>query len=89
MAIDILPVSSDTTIAIASVSSVIPIAARCLVPSLLLTFRLLLVGNTAPAQDILSPWIITPPSWRGLFGKKIDTKSSLDVSAYRLVAFSM
>ena len=55
MAIDILPVSSDTTIAIASVSSVIPIAARCLVPSLLLTFRLLLVGNTAPAQDILSP----------------------------------
>ena len=55
MAIDILPVSSDTIIAIQSLSSLIPNAARCRVPNFLFILPFKLIGNTAPALVILFP----------------------------------
>ena len=89
IAIEILPVSSETISEIQSVSSEIPNAALCLVPNLLLIFKLSLVGKTAPALVILSPWIITPPSCNGLLGKKIEISKSLDISAYIFFYFSI
>lgn len=62
LANDILPVSSDTTIAILSVSLEIPIAALCLVPNSFAIFLSLASGNMHAAAAILLLLITTAPS---------------------------
>ena len=61
-ALEIIPVSSLTIIAMASEFSVIPIPAQCLVPRLLFRFLFPVSGSTQPAAKILSPLIRTAPS---------------------------
>ena len=61
-ATEISLVSSDTMTTTASVCSVIPKAARCLVPMILLKFGLSDNGNKQAAAMIRSPRQINPPS---------------------------
>ena len=75
MANDILPVSSDTTIAILSVSLEIPIAALCLVPNSFAIFLSLASGNMHAAAAILLLLITTAPSCSGVFGVNIFTNN--------------
>ena len=83
-AIDTFPVSSETTIVIASVISLIPIAARCLEP-----YRdgisAVVGGKYALAHAILSPWIITAPSCSGVEVTKMEVKSSAVTSEFKRV----
>lgn len=59
---EMLPVSSDTTIASASVSSVMPMAALCLIPKFAGMLVLSVIGNVHLAAAILPPEIIRAPS---------------------------
>src|ERR1700683_4641572 len=61
-AMEMEPSSSETTSTTASVSSVMPIAARCRVPSERLTLGFAESGSTHAADKIWSPLIITAPS---------------------------
>ena len=72
----ICPVSSDTTIAAASLSSVSPIAARCRVPSSRLTRGLTVSGRKQAAAATRSSWRMTAPSCSGEPGWKIVTSRS-------------
>ena len=70
MTIEMLPVSSETTIAILlSAISETPNAARCLVPASLGKVSLSARGRTEPAVFISLSLMTTAPSWRGEFGK--------------------
>ena len=62
---EMLPVCSDTTIAMESFSSVSPMAARCLDPSSLLSFGLTVSGRKQAAAATRSSWMMTAPSCRG------------------------
>ena len=62
---EMLPVSSDTTIATASFSSVRPMAARCRVPRSLLTNGLTVSGRKQAAAATRSSWTMTAPSCSG------------------------
>ena len=66
-----LPVSSDTTIATASFSSVRPMAARCREPSSLLSFGLTVSGRKQAAAATRSSCTITAPSCSGDDGWKM------------------
>ena len=59
---EIIPVSSDTTTATESFSSVRPIAARCRDPSSRLRRGLTVSGRKHAAAAIRSSWMITAPS---------------------------
>ena len=59
------PVSSDTTMATASFSSVRPIAARWRVPSSRDTLGFTESGRKQAAAAMRSPWTITAPSCSG------------------------
>jgi hypothetical protein len=67
---EMMPVSSETTTATASVSSVIPSAARCRVPKSLDSSGLLVSGRKQAAAAMRSSWTITAPSWSGVSGVK-------------------
>ena len=62
---EICPVSSDTTTATASLSSVRPIAARCRVPSSRPTRGLTVSGRKHAAAATRSSWRMTAPSCSG------------------------
>ena len=68
---EILPVSSDTTIASASVSSVIPMAALCLIPKFAGMSVFSVIGRVHRAATILSPEMTMAPSCRGEFLKNM------------------
>ena len=70
------PVSSDTTIATASFSSVRPIAARCREPSSLLSFGFTVSGRKQAAAAMRSSCTITAPSCSGDAGWKMLTSRS-------------
>ena len=72
---EIFPVSSDTTTARASVTSVIPNADRCLSPIDLGILVLCETGNMQAAEAIRSSAIIMAPSCKGLFLKNIFSMS--------------
>ena len=78
---DTAPVSSDTTITTASVSSEIPKAARCRVPSVRASCRSRESGRKQPAALIRSLCTMAAPSWRGEPGWKIEPRSSADTTA--------
>ena len=80
-ATEILPLSSETIIASESVFSVIPAAALCLIPKLDGKLSFSIVGRTHLAALMVSPVIMTAPSCKGLFLKKILCKKMLDVLA--------
>jgi len=90
---EIAPVSPDIVITTASVSSVIPRAALCRVPSIFPTSGLRLKGRKLPAAIIRSPLITTAPSCSGDCGIKIllrrdfseATASEIDNEVKRLV----
>ena len=73
---EIVPVSSDTTIARASVSSVRPIAARWRLPSVRLSSGFTVRGRKQAAAATRFPWRITAPSWSGVAGWKMLTSRS-------------
>ena len=63
---EIVPVSSETTITTASVSSVTPTAARCRVPTPPGQILGKVSGRMQPAGEMLRPSAITAaPSWSG------------------------
>ena len=66
-----LPVSSDTTIATESFSSVRPIAARCRDPSSLLNFGFTVSGRKQAAAAMRSSCTMTAPSCSGDWGRKM------------------
>jgi hypothetical protein len=68
------PVSSETTTMRASLSSERPTAARWRVP--VLPMSRAERGKTQPAARMRSPSMMTPPSWRGVWGKKMVARSS-------------
>src|SRR6185436_19494499 len=73
---EMMPVSSDTTMAMASFSSVRPIAARCRDPSSLLRRGLIVSGRKQAAAATRSFCTMTAPSWSGDFGWKIASSRS-------------
>ena len=81
---EILPVSSETTIIIASLLSDIPIAALCLVPRLGSTSMRLVKGKKQPAAAILPSEITTAPSCKGALLKNKFLKSKELTSALRI-----
>ena len=66
----IWPFSSDTTMTIASVCSVMPRAARWRVPKRSVWIDVSASGRSAPAATIRSSRMITAPSWSGDFGRE-------------------
>ena len=80
MAIEIFPVSSDTTTATQSVSFDIPIAALCLVPNSLAISLSSANGNMHEAAAILLSLITTAPSWSGVLGVNMFTSNCGDIS---------
>ena len=75
-AMEIVPVSSDTTIIMASEFSLKPKAARCLVPSTFESSFCSVSGNTPAASSMRLLEISTAPSCRSVLSKKIVSKSS-------------
>ncbi len=73
---EIQPVSSETTTASASFSSVRPMAARCLVPRSLLRRGFTVSGRKQAAAEMRFSWMITAPSWSGDPAWKIVTSRS-------------
>ena len=71
-----MPVSSDTTIATASVSSESPIAARWRLPSVRLSSGWTVSGRKQAAAATRLPWITTAPSCSGVAGWKMLTSRS-------------
>ena len=82
------PVSSETTMTTASVSSVMPMAARWRVPSFFCSWSFCESGKRHPAARIDSPAIMTPPSCRGDRGKNREVSSSAETMAARGVPLS-
>src|SRR5262249_14718018 len=78
---EIVPRSSDTRIASASVSSEMPIAARWRVPKRLGRPSLSDSGRKLAAAAMRSPETITAPSWSGVPGAKSVTSSSYETDA--------
>ena len=76
----------DTTTAMASEISVMPMAARCRVPTCS-TVGDWASGSTTPAATTRSPWMITAPSCSGALGQKMLSISSLDSNASTAVPF--
>ena len=74
--IEMLPVSSDTTIATASFSSVRPIAARWREPSSLLNFGFTVSGRKQAAAATRSSCTMTAPSCSGDVGWKMLSSRS-------------
>ena len=83
MAREMVPVSSETTRTAASVSSDRPIAARCLVRVWKGLRRRWAAGRgrRQAAATIVSPLMMTAPSWSGERGKKIETSRFFDRTA--------
>ena len=81
MANEIVPVSSETIIIIASEISDNPIAALCLVPSFLLIFLFPVKGSTQPDANILFFPIIVAPSCNGVFITNIFSKRFAEIFA--------
>src|SRR6185503_4287850 len=76
IASEMVPVSSETTIAIASFSSVSPSAARWRVPRSRLTRGFTDSGRKHAAAAMRSPWMITAPSCSGDAGwKMLESRS--------------
>src|SRR5262249_42420796 len=80
-AIEMPPVSSETTTTTASVSSARPRAARWRVPSVRASRRLRDSGRKQPATLMRPPWTKTAPSWSGEVGRKTLPSSSADTVA--------
>ena len=83
------PVSSETTIVMASLTSLIPTAALWRVPN---SFGIKLLsdsGKYALATAIFSFLIITAPSCSGVFGMKILISNSPVISASKSIPVSM
>ena len=76
-ATEMVPVSSETMTTSASETSLIPIAARCLVPKSELILRFCVRGSTQPAAAMRSSRIKTAPSCKAAFVKKIFLSNSL------------
>lgn len=81
-AIEMSPVSSETTTMMASEISLMPIAARCRVPNDLGT-SLCVTGRMHLAATIRSPSISAAPSCSGAFLKKMFLISDVDTLASR------
>ena len=75
-AIEISPLSSDTTTATASFSSVRPMAARWRVPSSRLRRGCTVSGRKQEAAAMRPSWMITAPSCSGAVGWKMLTSRS-------------
>jgi hypothetical protein len=86
---EIVPSSSETTITMASVSSVRPIAARWRVPSVFDTFGFVVSGRKQPAAVMRPFWMMSAPSWIGDSGRKMLVTSSRDTRASRRVPTSI
>ena len=89
VAMEIRPVSSDTTTATASFSSVRPIAARCRVPRSTPTDGLTVSGRKHDAAAILFSWMMTAPSCSGPLVWKIVTSRSCVTMASSGMPLSM
>src|SRR5580700_202923 len=87
-AIEILPVSSDTTTEKQSDSSVIPNAARWRVPSSVISRGLVVKGRKQAAEAIRSPWMITAPSCSAAPGWKMAHSRSREIAASRFTPLS-
>src|ERR1035437_1421739 len=78
-ATEIRPVSSETTSERQSVSSVIPMAARCRVPNWRASAGLVVSGRKHAAAEMRSLWIITAPSCSGSPGWKMESRISREM----------
>ena len=84
------PISSDTTIATASFSSVSPMAARCREPSSLLSFGLIVSGRKQAAAATRSSCTITAPSCSGDDGwKMLRIRSYVSTASSAIPAFDV
>jgi hypothetical protein len=81
MAREIAPVSSETTTQTASVCSLTPSAARCLIPALADSPGRSVYGSTQAAATSVLPRITTAPSCNGDLGWKIDSSNSAETRA--------
>jgi len=88
LASETLPVSSETIIAILSVSLEIPNAALCLVPNFLGICLSSANGKIQAAASILLLLIITAPSWSGVLGTNIFTNICGDTSEFNSIPVS-
>ena len=88
-AIDIFPVSSETTTATQSVSFEIPIAALCLVPNSLAISLSSANGSIHDTAAILLSLITTAPSWSGVLGVKIFTSNCGEISESSIIPESI
>ena len=79
-AVEIVPLSSETTTTIASDSSVMPRAARCLVPISGKIIWLSVNGKIQPAASINVFCNITAPSCNGDSGLNIDNSKYINLS---------
>ena len=84
-----IPVSSETMITNASETSVMPIAARCLIPKNLEIAGFSVEGNMHAAAIILEPLIITAPSCKGDRVLNIETNISWETSPFIFTPFSI
>jgi hypothetical protein len=66
-----VPVSSETTTTTASVSSVIPMAARWRLPSVRESAGFTVRGRKQAAAAMRLPCTTTAPSWSGVLGLKM------------------
>ena len=71
---DTFPVSSDTTIVSESLTSLIPTAARCLVPRSLLRLKESVSEDSRWQKQLCLPLTMTAPSCSGVFFQNIDQK---------------
>src|ERR1019366_8403702 len=78
-ATEIRPVSSETTSERQSVSSVMPMAARCRVPNCRASAGLVVNGRKHAAAEIRSFWMITAPSCSGRPGWKMEIRISREM----------
>ncbi len=78
---EIVAVSSDTTITSASVSSVIPTAARWRVPTPSGRSLRNVSGRMQPACEMRPCWMITAPSCSGEYGRNSEVSSSFETAA--------
>src|SRR6185503_4292359 len=86
---EIVASSSETTITMASVSSVSPIAARWRVPRVFETLGFVVSGRKQPAAVIRPCWTMRAPSWIGESGRKMLVTSSRETRASSRVPTSM
>ena len=79
--VEIAPVSSETMITAASVSSESPSPARWRVPRSFGSFGFCESGRKHPAWESRLPWMSTAPSCTGDAGRKIEKSSSRETRA--------